>query len=82
MNPERGRGDGDDDGGEDTAYVLAVCEGDRCVPVVPLPGVPRATAVKSLAELAARLRAKGALGRVVVLDGHTGVVAASRRVWP
>ena len=82
MDAQRGRGDGDDDVGGDTAYVLAVCEGDRCVPVVPLPGVPRATAVKSLAELAARLRAKGALGRLALLDARTGAVVARRRVWP
>ena len=82
MNPGRGRGDAGDDAGGAPALVLAVCEGGRCVPVVPLPGVPRAAAAGSLAELAARLRAKGALGRVVLLDGRTGAVVASRRVWP
>ena len=77
-----GQGNGDDDAGAAAAYVLAACEGDECVPVVPLPGVLRPVAVGALAELAARLRAKGALGRVVLLDARTGAVVASRRVWP
>jgi hypothetical protein len=64
------------------AYVLAVCEGGECVAIVPVPGVPRATAVGPLAELAALLRARGAIGRLVLLDARTGAVVASRRVRP
>ena len=83
MSPGRREGEGAaGEGAAAPVYVLAVCEGDRCAPVVPLPGVPRETAVRSLAELAARLRAKGALGRLALLDGRTGAVVAARRVWP
>ena len=75
------RGERNDAGG-DPRYVIAVCEGAACVPAVPVPDVPRAVAIGWLAELAARFRAKGRLGRVVLLDGRTGAVVATRRVWP
>ena len=74
-----GRGD---DAGERPGYVIAVCEGAACVPAVPVPDVPLAVAVGWLGELAARFRAKGMLGRLALLDGRTGAVVASRRVWP
>ena len=82
MRPGRGRGDGGDDTGEGPGYVIAVCEGTACVPAATVPDVPRAVAVGWLAELAARFRAKGLLGRVALLDGRTGAVVASRRIWP
>ena len=41
-----------------------------------------AEAVALLAPLADRLREKGAIGRVLLLDGRTGAVVAERRVWP
>ena len=81
MNRERGRGDGADPG-VGPGYVIAVCEGAACVPAVPVPDVPLGVVLGWLAELAARLRAKGMLGRVALLDARTGAVVASRRVWP
>jgi hypothetical protein len=52
------------------------------VAIVPVPGVPRTAAVGPLAELAALLRARGVIGRLVLLDARTGAVVASRRVRP
>ena len=75
------RGEEDAAGGE-PGYVIAVCEGAECVPAVPVPDVPRRVAVGWLDEMAARFRAKGLLGRLVLLDARTGAVVAGRRVWP
>ena len=72
----------EDDAGERAGYVIAICEGAECVPMLTLPPVRRRVAVGWLGELAAGLRAKGVLGRVVLLDGRTGAVVAGRRVWP
>ncbi len=69
---------------EQPGYRVLVCEGRRCVPVLDLTGEPVAEgeAVTFLAEVAARLRALRALGRVVLVDGRTGRRAASVRVGP
>ena len=66
------------------AYLFAVCEGRRCVPVEELEAewLSEAEAVAALGLLAARLRARGGVGRVVLADGRTGRVVATRRVWP
>jgi hypothetical protein len=66
------------------AYLFAVCEGRRCVPIEELEAewLSEAEAVAALALLAARLRARGGVGRVVLVDGRTGAVVATRRVWP
>ena len=69
------------------SYVVAVCEGRRCVGVADLAGVPggppaEAEAVALLGWLAADLRARGVLGRAVLLDRRTKTVVAKRRVWP
>ena len=69
------------------SYVVAVCEGRRCVGVADLDGLPgglptEAEARGFLAWMAAALRARGALGRVVLLDRRTRTVVAKRRVWP
>ncbi len=65
------------------AYVVALCEGGNCLRVKDLAEAePREEAVALLARLAARLRAMGAVGRVVLLDGRTGEAVAERRVWP
>ena len=82
MRPGRDPADGEGAADAAPAYVLAVCEGDECVAIVPVPVVPRALAVGPLAELAALLRARGAIGRLVLLDPPTGAVVAARRVWP
>jgi hypothetical protein len=68
---------------EPPAYVVALCEGGTCLPVKDLAEAePREELVALLARLAERLRAVGAIGRVVVLDRRTGEVVAARRVWP
>ena len=65
------------------AYVVAVCEGGTCLRLKDLDEAePREEAVALLARLAARLRAMGAVGRVVLLDRRTGEEVAERRVWP
>ena len=65
-------------------YVFAVCEGGRCLPVRDLEAevLSEAEAARVLALLAARLRARRAVGQAVLLDGRTGRVVAVRRVWP
>ena len=69
---------------EPPLYLIALCEGRACVPLANLADVPltEAEAIAFLALLAARLRAKGHLGRAVLLDGRTKRVVARRRVWP
>ena len=66
------------------ASLFAVCEGGRCRPLEePEAAWPSAAeAVAALGHLAARLRARGGVGRVVLADGRTGRVVATRRVWP
>ena len=44
--------------------------------------VAEEAAVAFLAELARRLRAKGAIGRVRLCEPGTERVVATRRVWP
>jgi hypothetical protein len=69
---------------EPPTYLVSLCEGDRCLSLFNVDDVPVTVAdlLPFLAELADRLRAKGAMGRVVVTEGQSGVVVASRRVWP
>ena len=69
---------------EPPTYRIALCEGNDCVPVLELDDAPatEAEAVALLARVAARLRAKGARGRVLLVDGRSKRVVAERRVWP
>ena len=62
-------------------YLVALCEGPRCVPVAVL-AARQAEAEAALARHAARLRAAGAVGRVELWDRRDGRVVAARRVWP
>ena len=72
------------------SYLIAVCEGRHCVPVRDLgglgglPGGPptEAEARALLARLAEALRARGVLGRAVLLDRESGAVVAARQLWP
>ena len=41
-----------------------------------------AAAAEVLAQVAAWLRERGAIGRMVLVDGRTRQVVAARRVWP
>ena len=63
-------------------YRLVLCEGERCVPLGALGGRSLPAAEAALERRAARLRAEGAIGRVVLLDGGTERVVARCRVWP
>ena len=63
-------------------YVVALCEGDRCLPLLALDDERRPHAVDLLGRLAAWLRARDALGRLVLRNERTGEVVAARRVWP
>ena len=70
-----------------SSYLVAVCEGRRCVGVFDFDDVPggpptEAEAIAVLARVAAHLREAGALGRAVLLDRRTKAVVAKRRVWP
>ncbi len=69
---------------ERPVYVIFVCEGRRCVPVLDLAGEPvtEAEAATMLAELAARLRGLGALGRAALVEGRSGRQIASVRIGP
>ena len=66
---------------EQPAYVILVCEGRRCVPVLDLTGEPvsKGEAVTLLAEVATRLRV---LGRAVLVETGSGRRIASARVGP
>ncbi len=65
-------------------YAILVCEGRRCVAVFRFGDdeMTEADAVARLAEVAARLRALRALGRVVLVEGRSGQRIASARVGP
>jgi hypothetical protein len=69
---------------EPSRSVVSLCEGARCRPLLAIRATQAATValLPFLAELADRLRAEGAMGRVVVRDRRTGAVVATRRVWP
>ena len=64
-------------------YPIALCEGVRCMPLLNLDdaSATEAEAVAFLAKIADRLRDRGAVGRVLLLDGRAGAVVAARRVW-
>ena len=69
------------------SYLVAVCEGRRCVGVADLDDVPggpptEAEAIALLDRIAADLRQRGVLGRAVLLDRRTEAIIARRRVWP
>ena len=70
--------------GPPPTYRIALCEGARCIPVLDLDDAPatEAEAVAFLAQIAQRLRERGAVGRVLLLNGRAGAVVAARRVWP
>ena len=68
-------------------YLVALCEGRACVlvntretPEVEAAGEAEALAV--LEAVAARLRERGAIGRVLLLKARSKRVVARRRVWP
>ena len=65
-------------------YLVLLCEGDRCAPLLSFDDAPlaEAEAAAALAGLAARLRAGGAVGQVLLVDGHRRRVVATRRIWP
>ena len=69
---------------EPPLYLIVLCEGRTCVPLTSLGDAPltEAEAVAFLALLAARLRAEGVIGRVVLMDGRNKRIVARRRVWP
>ena len=65
-------------------YLVALCEGAACVPLTRLDDAPLTTAdaVAVLAHLARRLRDDGAVGLLILVDGRTKELVATRRVWP
>jgi hypothetical protein len=69
---------------EPPSYLVSLCEGDLCRPLFTIDdaSVTVADLLPFLAELAVRLRSKGAMGRVVVTDRESGAVIATRQVWP
>ena len=64
---------------EQSAFVILVCEGRRCVPIVDLEDVAttEAEAVTFLRQLAVRLRGMRALGRAVLVEAGSGRQVAS-----
>ena len=66
------------------AYLILVCEGRRCVPVLDLEAAveTEADAVAMLVEFAARLRTLRALGWAVLVEEQSGRMIASERVGP
>ena len=65
------------------AYVVALCEGGSCLRMAEVAEAePREEVAVLVARLAERLRAMGAVGRVVLLDRRMGEEVAARRVWP
>jgi hypothetical protein len=69
---------------ESPTYLVLVCEGRRCVPVVDLEDVvaTEAEAVTFLWQLAVRLRGMRVLGRTVLVEAGSGRRIASLRVGP
>ena len=70
-----------------SAYVVAHCEGRRCVEVLDFADLTEeapteAEAVAALERLALLFRDGGAVGRLVLRERRTGAVVAERRVWP
>ena len=65
-------------------YLILVCEGRRCVPVLDLEGMvmTEAEAVTFLRQLAVRLRGMRVLGRAVLVEGQSARQIASVRVGP
>ena len=66
------------------SYVVLVCEGRCCVPIMDLADVAttEADAVTLLRHLAVRLRGMRVLGRAVLVDAKSGRRIASVRVGP
>ena len=69
---------------EPPVYLILVCEGRRCVPLLGLEGVvtTEANAVTFLRQLAVRLRGMRVLGRAVLVETGSGRRIASVRVGP
>ena len=69
---------------EQPAYLILVCEGRRCVPILDLTGEPvsEGEAVAFPREPAVRLRGMRALGRAVLVEQRSGRRIASLRVGP
>ena len=65
-------------------YLILVCEGRRCVPIMDLEDVvtTEADAVTYLRQLAVRLRGMRVLGRAVLVEQRSGRRIASVRVGP
>ena len=65
-------------------YLILVCEGRRCVPIVDLKDVvtTEAEAVTFLRETADRLRGMRVLGHAVLVEGQSARRIASVRVGP
>ena len=64
-------------------YVVAVCDGGGCVEVLAIDDAERpGQAVRRLAQIAERLRERGVLGVLLLIEEATDRVVARRRVWP
>jgi hypothetical protein len=72
-------------------YLIAVCEGDQCKPIVAIAdpdgqdGDLAAAQISLLAILtvvASTLRTRGVLGCLILLNGESGELIAKRRIWP
>jgi hypothetical protein len=65
-------------------FLILVCEGRRCVPLLDLEGMvtTEAEAVMLLRHLAVRLRGMRVLGRAVLVEARSGRRIASERVGP
>ena len=64
------------------SYLVLICEGRRCVPIMDLADVAttEADAVTLLRHLAVRLRGMRVLGRAVLVEAGSGRRIASLRV--
>ncbi len=72
-------------------YLIVVCEGERCRPMVAIadqdeqdvdPDSANKQLEHALATMASLLRTKGALGRLVLVNVDTGELIATRQIWP
>jgi hypothetical protein len=65
-------------------YLILVCEGRRCVPIIDLEDVAatEAEARTFLRQLAIRLRGMRVLGHAVLVEGQSARRIASVRVGP
>jgi hypothetical protein len=72
-------------------FLVAMCEGEHCLPMFAIAdqrgddgggATVQARLATTLTAVAALLCAKGAVGRLVLLDPETGELIATRQVWP